>query len=150
MIALNSWGPSAWHFIHAVCHTFPNEPTERQRQEMVQFLRLFGRHLPCPKCRKHYESFMKDRLRNVGSADRLFFVQLLNDCHNSVNERRNQRSYTLKEHYKWMSRKDCSGKPWNNVRALRWSVVTLCLINLATVFSKRSLTKRLPRRARRG
>ena len=46
MLALNSWGPSGWHFIHAIMMCSPEELDEQQQTDMLQFLRLLGKVCP--------------------------------------------------------------------------------------------------------
>lgn len=102
MLALNKWGPSAWHFLHAIMMTSPRTLDARQRADMRSFLRLVGVHLPCPRCREHYARFMERELTEERLATRERLVELMNDCHNDVNRRTQKREFTLREHYEWM------------------------------------------------
>lgn len=103
MLALNRWGPSGWHFIHAVMMTSPETLTIQQRQDMKAFLLLFGKHLPCPKCRMHFAEFLQRELRDERLATRDSLAALMNDCHNEVNRRNGKPEFTLREHYEWMT-----------------------------------------------
>ena len=104
MLALNKWGPSGWHFIHAVMMTSPEQLDRQQREEMRSFLRALAAHLPCPKCRRHFAVFLDRELTDERLATRRSLVALMNDCHNEVNRRSGKPEYTLRQHYEWMAK----------------------------------------------
>lgn len=103
MLALNKWGPSGWHFIHAVMMTAPEKLSPNEIEEMKAFLVLFGRHLPCPKCRIHFRDFLAREANDARYASRDALVQLMNDCHNDVNRRLGKPEFTLEQHYAYMA-----------------------------------------------
>lgn len=110
MLGINQWGPAGWIFLHVVSHNYPHCPTTAQKREMREFIHLFGVHLPCEKCRAHYQSFMASRLTEETLSSREALVALLNECHNAVNLRRGKRAYSLPEHYRAVNRR--SSPPW--------------------------------------
>lgn len=129
MLALNRWGPSGWHFVHSVCHTFPQNPTTEESERLSDFLLMFGRNLPCPKCRRHYGDFMKHNMPPSHELNRERAVRLMNDCHNSVNRRLNRRQFSLDEHYAWMKSSHALGKHEKNSKfRLQVTVVILATI----------------------
>lgn len=100
-LALSEWGPGAWNTLHAFAHTAPEELPPDERRRFREFLREFGRRIPCPKCRRHFLDFL-DRRASMDEvfATRASVVALLNDAHNEVNARRGTRIFTLEEHYR--------------------------------------------------
>lgn len=67
------WGPPAWKFIDYVILHYPKRPNRADQVRMVNFVMSLGNILPCEKCRKNYNSFMKDYppLHNVSSRSDL-------------------------------------------------------------------------------
>lgn len=119
MLALKHWGPAGWHFIHAAMMCAPTKLDDRQQSEMMQFLVLFGKHLPCPKCRNHFLSFIDQNMSRERVSTRDELVRLLNDAHNEVNMKNNKRTFTLEEHYAWIS---------STPRQFSDSIVEACLV----------------------
>ena len=108
MLAINKWGKSGWCFLHAVAHTRPHELTEEEASNFEDFLRLFCLHLPCPLCSSHCQNYLKQNFDSTTMRGREEIVSFLNDLHNDVNKRTNKRTYTLREHYEFMSGKENS------------------------------------------
>jgi hypothetical protein len=124
MLALKHWGPAGWHFIHAAMMCAPKELDGRQQDEMMQFLVLFGKHLPCPKCRDHFLFFLDRNMSRARVSTRDELVRLLNDAHNEVNARNRKRTFTLAEHYAWIS-----STPWQPSEAIAGAcLVAACLL----------------------
>ena len=104
MLALNRWGPSCWHFLHAVAHTAPSRLSDDEVEQKKAFLRSVCDNLPCPRCRAHSTAFLDERLTDESVATKEALVSFLNELHNSVNERTGKRAFTLREHYEAMAR----------------------------------------------
>jgi len=103
MLALNSWGPSGWHFIHAIMMSSPESMSAQQRDEMKSLLVLLGTHLPCPTCRRHFSEFVVREATEHRLSGRDRLVELMNDCHNEVNRRSNKPEFSIRQHYVWMA-----------------------------------------------
>lgn len=43
-------GRATWSFLHTTAAYYPDNPTERQRSEMKQFIELFAKFYPCDDC----------------------------------------------------------------------------------------------------
>lgn len=112
MLALNRWGPSGWHFLHTVMMTAPETLDHQQRADMRSFLVSVGLHLPCPKCRRHFSSFVAREATDDRLATRSRLVELMNDCHNDVNRRTQKPEFTLRQHYEWMASGKAHRRPW--------------------------------------
>jgi hypothetical protein len=93
------WGRHAWMTLHTFAHTYPEVADPDRRREMREFLVLFAKNIPCPKCRLHFEEFLRDRLDDASLEGRRGLVEFMNDAHNSVNERLGRHVWTLHQHY---------------------------------------------------
>ena len=98
-ITIDKWGPGAWNTLHAFAHTYPRTAEPARQAAMRELLRLFGEHLPCPKCRMHYAAYLEAHLADASLATRDALVAFLNSLHNDVNRRLGKRQYSLAEHY---------------------------------------------------
>lgn len=67
------WGKHAWEFIDYVVLHYPTRPNRRDQLSMVNFMMSLGQILPCEKCRKNYNRFMREYppLHNVSSRSDL-------------------------------------------------------------------------------
>ena len=110
-LSIHRWGPAAWNTLHVVAHSYPREPTDAQREETRAFLQLFALHLPCPSCRKHFQSLLERRLDDQALSSRARLVAFLNDAHNEVNVRLGKPVWTLEEHYQVYRRGKAPGSP---------------------------------------
>ena len=41
------WGPHAWIFLHSVTLEYPDNPTDEDKQNMINFIDSLGNVLPC-------------------------------------------------------------------------------------------------------
>ena len=127
-ITIQFWGPAAWNTLHVIAHTSPLVMDSDERRSMRTFLYSFAAYIPCPKCRKHFTSFLRRRMTDEALSGRAGLVRLLNDAHNEVNARTGKRVYTLKEHYAVYRRP----RRWSTTSgrvAVGTSLVVLCLIS---------------------
>ena len=46
------WGPSAWHFLHTVAYSYPENPTQNDIYNYNIFFNNIQYILPCPRCRE--------------------------------------------------------------------------------------------------
>lgn len=82
----NIWGSGAWVFLHSITLTYPNNPTERDKQTYKSFFETLGYLLPCNQCANHYNDYIKSNpidqsvLENKESITRWLY-----NLHNNVN-----------------------------------------------------------------
>jgi len=86
MATVDVWGKAGWTFLHSISYSYPEKPTEEEKESMVSFLKGVGDVLPCPTCKKHYNDFMTERMDDaVESKGTLTYA--LWTLHNQVNRR---------------------------------------------------------------
>ena len=49
------WGPPTWEALHCISFGYPENPTEEQKHDYMNFFKLLGKTLPCCICRGHFE-----------------------------------------------------------------------------------------------
>jgi hypothetical protein len=80
------WGPSAWRFIHAVSFTYPNNPTQEEKKQYIDFILNLQNILPCFACREHLKHNLRDLNFNIEHMkNRKTFSKFTVDLHNMVN-----------------------------------------------------------------
>lgn len=103
-ITIDKWGPSAWNTLHSFAHRSPESLTESQMKEWRDFLYLFGKRLPCPKCRIHFQKFLDTSLSLENLTTRENLVRFLHEAHNDVNRRLGKKTWSYEAHRMLYSR----------------------------------------------
>ena len=67
----NIWGPPSWTFLHTITFNYPNNPSEKDKQNYFTFFDSLKHVLPCDKCKKHYRDNSRDLKDNLNSRDDL-------------------------------------------------------------------------------
>jgi len=78
------WGRQAWHFIHMVALSYPETPTETDKEKYLSFLQILEYVLPCPICGFHFNENMKKNPPRLESRQEFFNWTV--DMHNEVNK----------------------------------------------------------------
>lgn len=82
-ISPNLWGSQAWHFIHMVAFSYPENPTEQDKEKYLHFFSSLGNVLPCPICGQSFLEKMKKYPPNFENNEKLFEWTV--DIHNTIN-----------------------------------------------------------------
>lgn len=85
------WGPIKWKELHT--RALMNKDMEGE----AEWFKAFVVSVPCPKCQKHFEEFVKAIPPDFSS--RVAFFAWTVAAHNYVNGATNKRSITLDEAY---------------------------------------------------
>ena len=85
----SEWGPAGWLFLHSVTFAQPAKPNAFQQQKLRNFFESLGYLLPCMKCCKHFQEFVKKRPPPVDDREKL--CRWLVDAHNNANKERRNR-----------------------------------------------------------
>lgn len=78
-------GRATWTYLHSLAAYFPDEPSERQSQEMAQFMRTFAEFYPCEYCAAHLQERLKSH--PPVTTSRVEFSLWMCETHNEVNSR---------------------------------------------------------------
>lgn len=82
----NIWGSGAWVFVHSITLTYPNNPTEHDKQTYKSFFETLGYLLPCNQCANHYNDFIKSNPINDSVLEnKESITRWLYNLHNNVN-----------------------------------------------------------------
>ena len=86
-LSTSCWGPPLWASIQSISIGYPDHNTDpKLAQKYKLFFESLGYVIPCEKCRKHYNQYLKKYpIDNAlgGSRDLLFWVYTM---HNKVNQ----------------------------------------------------------------
>jgi hypothetical protein len=87
------WGPSLWHFLHTMSFNYPNEPTQDQKQQYMNFIFSLEHILPCKYCRMNLKkNFKVVPLRISNMKNRYTFSKYIYDLHEHINKMLNKKS----------------------------------------------------------
>jgi len=94
------WGPPAWEFLHYVTLTYPNNPTEEEKNTYKNFFITLGNILPCFSCRVNYNNHQnKYPLNDNVLSSKMNLVKWLFNIHNEVNMMNNKKVINLEEFF---------------------------------------------------
>lgn len=69
----SEWGPLLWSVLHFVGEragttAFPLY-YEDERRSLISFFKAVGKTIPCPSCKDHYESYLKEHRADIDLKD---------------------------------------------------------------------------------
>lgn len=91
----NLWGKYCWKFLHYYASAYPDNPTEEDKNNAIQFLNALQKVLPCETCRYHFANNLK--LNNNILANKKNMINWVKDVHNEVNYRNKKKLYSYEE-----------------------------------------------------
>lgn len=78
-------GKSSWTLLHSITASYPIEPSNSQKSNVTQFLKLFAKLYPCWVCAEDFEAYIeKNRVR---ADSRQELAKWMCDAHNDVNRK---------------------------------------------------------------
>ena len=86
--SIDSWGPSAWTFLHTVSFSYSQDPTDKEREDTFDFMHKFAAVIPCKRCRTDWINYLQTNLatsRSKALDNRTNFSMFVVDGHNYVN-----------------------------------------------------------------
>lgn len=86
------WGPLYWYFFHSVLNTYPDEPTNIDKEVFGNGILLFVKLVPCSSCRHHFTLILKST--PVKLANRSELRKWGINVHNKVNIRLKKNIYS--------------------------------------------------------
>lgn len=127
------WGRQAWHFIHMVALSFPEEPTEEDKENYLKFLHSLEHALPCSICGEHFKENMEKMPPRL-SSKREFFEWTV-DVHNEVNRLNKKKVISYNQAIDELKKNSIPGKPWNDRDLAKGLLMSAFLSTLLVVFS---------------
>ena len=81
------WGPHAWFLLHSVTFSYPDNPSQEDKNNILHFFESFSKVIPCILCRNHFQENLKKFpiINHLQNRDTL--VNWLIDMHNIVNKK---------------------------------------------------------------
>jgi hypothetical protein len=85
------WGPPLWKFMHYFTLSYPENPTEDEKDTLVKFFETIGDTIPCEKCRYNFSQHLeKMPITEEILESNVKVVRWLFDLHNEVNKSTNK------------------------------------------------------------
>ena len=85
------WGPHLWKFMHYYTLSYPEDPTEEDKDNLYNFFHTIQTVLPCEKCRYNFKSHLENTpLTEEILSNNINVVRWLFDIHNEVNKSTNK------------------------------------------------------------
>lgn len=92
------WGKHFWATAHYITISYPNNPTDKEKDNVKNFFGLLAELLPCANCRAHYKNNLKmfpltDDILN----SKYKLIEWLVNLHNEVNGRTGKNIISVEE-----------------------------------------------------
>ncbi|POS82815.1 hypothetical protein EPUL_004117, partial [Erysiphe pulchra] len=78
-------GRSSWTLLHSIAASYPVEPSQSQKSNVAQFLKLFAKLYPCWVCAEDFEAYIEKNRVRVDSRHEL--GKWMCEAHNDVNKK---------------------------------------------------------------
>ena len=103
----NIWGPKGWFFLDYCILSFPDNPTQADKDGFKNFLTSLKIVLPCQKCRKHFTEYIaKNPLTNDILSSKKKLVDWILACHNNVRRLQNKSILSIDDFYNYYSKQN--------------------------------------------
>lgn len=130
------WGKEGWRFIHWVALTYPNKPTDKDKEKYLKFFESLQDVLPCGICAEHFTKNMKTHPIRMGSNRELFDWTV--DMHNIVNKQNGKKTLTYDQAFTEITKQN---KPISD-DLLKGIAFSSALITIITLLSKKYVNKK--------
>jgi hypothetical protein len=97
MVSPDNWGPPLWYQMHMKTFAYPNNPSQKDKDDIREFFRGIINFLPCESCKEHYMEFLQKRPIRYQYDNRDKLINWLIDLHNEVNARTDKRVLSYQE-----------------------------------------------------
>lgn len=83
------WGPHYWFVIHTYAETYPDEPTQLDKDVATSFIKILPFILPCEECSKHSHEYIKYFYNNIPNivANKSSLKNFFYIFHDAVNQK---------------------------------------------------------------
>lgn len=92
------WGKHFWATAHYITLSYPNNPTNEEKQSVKDFFEVLKVLLPCAKCRSHYSNNLQiNPLTDNILNSKYKLIEWLVNLHNEVNGRTGKKQITVED-----------------------------------------------------
>ena len=134
------WGPHGWFFLDSVALSYPDYPTNKEKENIKIFFTSIKNILPCRSCRVHYEhNLMKFPLTNTVLKNRKNLLEWVMNAHNRVKMFYNKKLLSESDIINYYS-DQYGSKSYNNLILYFLYVLTLiCVVFIYKWLQKKKL-----------
>ena len=102
------WGSHAWIFLHSIAYSYPENPSEIEKNAIINFLLSLQHILPCKTCSELYKKDMKTMKFNIKTAslNKNNLVLWINEMHNKVNKNLGKKEWTDKQYENYYNKNE--------------------------------------------
>lgn len=105
MAAPEVWGPGMWLFLHTVALEYPENPTLKDKQQHLNFLKCLQPIIPCPKCSNHFKQNLDSYNLDHALENRNNLFEWTVKIHNQVNKSNGKNEWNTSQAYKFYNDK---------------------------------------------
>lgn len=99
------WGPHGWFLFDSICLSYPNNPTNTDKEQYKYFFYSLPHILPCSKCRIHFKEYIeKYPLNDDILKSKYNLIIWILTAHNNVKKINNNNKITLKNFYNFYNK----------------------------------------------
>ncbi len=101
------WGPKGWYFLDTIVLSYPDKPTQADKDEFFNFFNSVKKVLPCEKCRVHFNEYVSYNPLNdkiLSSKEKL--IKWILEAHNNVRRMQNKKEISLNEFFDYYIREN--------------------------------------------
>jgi Erv1 / Alr family len=81
------WGHGTWVFLHSITLEYPDHPTDKDKQNMRDFINALEKVLPCDKCKYNFEVHLQEYpLDEEALSSKKNLIKWMINIHNCVNK----------------------------------------------------------------
>lgn len=133
------WGRQAWHFIHMVALSYPEQPTDEDKENYTRFLKSLEFALPCSICGEHFRENMEKHPPRLNSRQQFFEWTV--DIHNEVNRKNKKKVVSYSQAIDELKKNSVKGGSWSDRDLAKGLLMSACISTLLVLFTYQ-LTKR--------
>ena len=124
-----NWGSGLWSFLHIMSFAKIDNPLKIQ-----QFMVSLGHILPCPRCRRHYETYIREN----GIPTKNNISKWLVDLHNVINKAQGKPTISFTMASKMWSQKGrdecgCESSK-NNIPTSKYKILIIILLCIVSIY----------------
>ena len=122
------WGPHAWYFLDSIILTYPNNPTDIEKNNYKNFFISLKNILPCISCRNNYEyNLIKYPLTDEVLKSRSNMIDWILNIHNDIRQEHKKSKFTRDDYSNYYNATN---------KQYLLSLIIICIILLYFILNK--------------